>query len=148
MLDTVKQGQPTYASMPTTQLSALCHLIVKTDTSGEKANVCAQIAQTARASHYTKPTAWVYDNLYEGAPIGLIFSPTTGLTFYLPIDATGEILFDNACYLEKSFSALTRRMRSGNSILSTELGDTKPVPNGSLAGWIERALGKAESVLQ
>lgn len=148
MLDAVKQDQSSYTSMPTTQLSALCHLIVKTDSSGEKASVCANIAQTTCTSHYTKPTAWVYDNLYEGAPVGLIFSPTTALTFYLPIDAKGKILFDKACYLEKSFSALTRRMRSGNSILSTELGDTKPLPNDSLAGWIERALGKADSVLQ
>jgi len=148
MLNSLSSVKSNTTSLPTSDLSALCHIIVKTDNIASKANQSASISQINFASRYTKPTAWVYDNLYEGAPIGLIFSPTTGLTFYMPIDKKGNISFKDACYSEKPFTELTKRMRSGNSILSSELGATTPIPNSSLANWIERSLGNAEPIKQ
>lgn len=146
MMNTAVKKNTEGRIMPSTQLSVLCHLIAESELAHKMP--AHLIQNTTSQSRYTKPTAWVYENLYNGKPVGMIFSPTTGLTFFLPINKEGEILFTQACYLEKSYSTLTKRMRSGNSILAAELGKTTPIPSGSLAGWIERSLGKAERTIQ
>lgn len=150
MSQTMTLAQPSASALPSMQLSALCQLIVKQDDLSTAAKKSAQIARKATqpTARYTKPTAWVYESLYDELPKALVFSPTTGLSFYLPISESGQILFEEARYLEKSFSALTRNMRSGSSVLDSDIGETAPIPEGSLANWIERTLLNASAPIQ
>lgn len=146
MINAAFQKNTPKTTIPSTQLSVLCHLIAETENASS--TPAHLIQNTASQSRYTKPTAWVYENLYNGKPVGMVFSPSTTLAFFLPIDEKGHIKFNEACFLEKSYTAVTKRIRSGNSILATEIGKITPIPHGSLASWIERSLGESEQTIQ
>ncbi len=113
-----------------------CNLLVQ---GGHQAVRTYPSKSRTRTPHSTfEPTAWVYESHYDPNPIGVLFSPTKSLVFFIPFDIAGDLAFEETSYLELLHDEIVPVLRSGKSILASRLGNKTEVSSPSLLRWIER----------